>query len=139
MPALTPEFGTPDPRSAAIPRSAAYAVVRGSRDHFLIVRAKRGLFLPGGGSWPGESPEVTVCREVLEEIGADIVLDRHLGRAIQHFAANGVHYRMTAEFFAGTVPRVLDTVGEHEALWIQAKELEGCLYHECHEWAVRRA
>ena len=134
-----PEFGTVDPDIGVVPRSAAYALVRDSAGRFLVVRAAQGLFLPGGGVETGESVESAVVREVLEEAGIEVVIDRHVGRAIQHFLAEQAQYRMTADFFTASATRESTEPGEYPVLWLDAGELSGHLYHECHEWAVRRA
>ena len=140
MPETTPEFGTPNPKSDAVPRAAAYVVLKDGEGSVLIVRAKHGLFLPGGGSEPGESPESTVVRECLEEIGCEIEVGSHLGAAIQHFtASDGIRYRGTFNFFLASVLQEGAGSAEHDALWLQAADLSGRLFHESHEWAVRRA
>ncbi len=139
MPNEIPEFGTVNPDIEVVPRLAAYALVRDSGGRFLVVRAAPGLFLPGGGAETGESVESTVVREVLEEAAIEIVIDRHVGRAIQHFVAEQAQYRMTADFFTASVTSESPEPGEHPVLWLHAGELSGQLYHECHEWAVRRA
>ena len=139
MPNEIPEFGTVNPDIGVVPRSAAYALVRDSGGRFLVVRAAPGLFLPGGGTEADESGDTTVVREVLEETGIEVVIDRHVGTAIQHFVAEQAQYRMTADFFTASVIRESSEPGEHPVLWLHTRELSGQLYHECHEWAVRRA
>ena len=134
-----PEFGTPRPEAEAISRSAAYAVVRDAEGRFLVVRGEAGLFLPGGGAQAGESPESTVLREVLEEVGAKAVVRSHLGHAVQHFGAHGVEFRANMQFFVASVEKGDVGTGELEALWLPAPELSGRFCHESHEWAVRRA
>jgi 8-oxo-dGTP pyrophosphatase MutT (NUDIX family) len=49
----------------------------------LIERRRQGLHywaVPGGGIEPGESPEEAARREVHEELGLDVVLDREVDR-----------------------------------------------------------
>ena len=139
MSEATPEFGTPTPRAEIVPRSAAYAVVKDAEGRFLVVRGESGLFLPGGGAQAGESPESTVLREVLEEVGAKALVRSHLGDAVQHFSAHGVEFRDNMQFFVASLETGDVGSGEHEALWLQAADLSGRCYHESHEWAVRRA
>ncbi len=134
-----PEFGTLNSEIGVVPRSAAYALVRDSEGRFLVVRARPGLFLPGGGTEPTEPPESTVVREVLEETGMEVFVDGHIGSAIQYFLAEQAQYRMTAEFFVASVSREGPDPGEHVVHWLHIDDLSGQLYHECHEWAVRRA
>ena len=139
MSETTPEFGTPKPEAEVVSRSAAYAVTRDAEGRFLVVRGESGLFLPGGGAKTGESPESTVLREILEEVGAKAVVLSYLGHAVQHFSAHGVEFLANMQFFVASVEQGDVGSGEHEVLWLHAAELSGRFYHESHEWAVRSA
>ena len=58
----------------------AQAVIRSERGVLLTVRRDlRGWELPGGNRDPGESPEDALVREVREETGLDVVIERHVG------------------------------------------------------------
>jgi 8-oxo-dGTP pyrophosphatase MutT (NUDIX family) len=131
-----PEFGTPAARGA-VPRCAAYALVRDGRGCFLAVRGPSGLFLPGGGCESEESPEQALVRELREETGRDLVSFAYRSTAIQHFAAaDGVSYRMEAVFYTAALG---DQVAEPEGgpLWVDPATGEDLWYHACHAWAVR--
>ncbi len=64
-------------------RIGCYAVVVDPAQQVLLVHwnegGKSGWTLPGGGMDPGERPEQTAVREVLEESGYDVALDGLLG------------------------------------------------------------
>jgi ADP-ribose pyrophosphatase YjhB (NUDIX family) len=67
----------------AQPRPAAAAVVADGEGRILLTRRRYppqvgGWCLPGGLADPGETPEATARREVREETGLDVVLDRQL-------------------------------------------------------------
>lgn len=58
----------------------AQAIVHGEDGILLAVRSDlRGWELSGGEVEPGETPESAVCREVWEETGLEVEVDRHIG------------------------------------------------------------
>lgn len=62
------------------PRRVAQAVVVGEEGVLLAVRSNlRGWELPGGTLDPGESPEAAVVREVREETGLEVEVERLVG------------------------------------------------------------
>lgn len=130
-----PTFGVAD-SEGAVPRHAAYALVRDDLGRLLAVRGRRGFFLPGGGCEADESPEQALAREVREETGRELVRFVYRSTAIQHFASDGVSYRMRAVFYAALLG---DRVGEPEEglLWVDPSAEDIPWYHACHAWAVR--
>ena len=131
-----PVFGLPDPAQECTRRVAAYAVITDPAGRIAAVRGKAGYFLPGGGSLPGETPEQTIRREVLEELAREVRLLYCIGEAVQHFAADRVHYRMEAVFYAAEFSSETCGAGEHELCWIEPAEVERAFYHQCHAWAA---
>jgi 8-oxo-dGTP diphosphatase len=70
-----------DPPSAAVLIGAVCAIFD-SDDRVLLVRhtyGRRNWELPGGGAEPGESPDTTALRELLEETGLEAAIDRLTG------------------------------------------------------------
>jgi len=118
------------------PRPAAYAVITDGRGLIATVRHKQYLFLPGGGSLPDETPEQTVHRELLEELGYQVRILRKIGEAVQYFNADDGDYRMSAHFYRAVI--IGDPIGgaEFDAHWIHAGGTEETFYHQCHLWAV---
>lgn len=58
----------------------AQAIVHGDEGILLAVRSDlRGWELSGGTVEDGESPEAAVCREVWEETGLEVVVERYVG------------------------------------------------------------
>ncbi|MFL6208978.1 MAG: NUDIX domain-containing protein [Pyrinomonadaceae bacterium] len=134
-------FGSPEPAVTYTERRAAYVVIK-HNDQVALVKGQEKYFLPGGGSLPGERPEETITREVVEELARSVRLLRTLGEAIQYFyaAADDRHYRMLATFFSGEfMAQLTGRACEHELLWLPISEIEHVCFHACHAWAVRRA
>ncbi|HSN43736.1 MAG TPA: NUDIX hydrolase [Propionibacteriaceae bacterium] len=119
-------------------RIAAYAVVRSGRGVLGTECSERtavpGLWqLPGGGVNPGESPSETLVREVAEETGQiirinrliDLQSDHWIGRApngvLEDFHALRVIY--TATCLEPTQPSVVDIDGTTErAAWVPLRQ-----------------
>ncbi|HEY0545546.1 MAG TPA: NUDIX domain-containing protein [Pyrinomonadaceae bacterium] len=121
------------------PRPAAYAVITNGDRRVAAVRGKRGFFLPGGGSLPGEQPEETIRREVLEELARTVRLLRKIGEATQYFSAGEEHYRMRAVFYAAEFTGEHESEAEYTLAWLSLPEIEERFFHECHVWAVHLA
>jgi 8-oxo-dGTP pyrophosphatase MutT (NUDIX family) len=122
-------------------RPAAYAVVGNEYGGVATVSGPGGmLWLPGGGSLPGETPEETLIREVREELARSVWLVRKIGEATQFFYAAGedCYYKMLGTFFLAEFPDEPNGSGEHELFWLPLAEAGGAFFHESHAWAVRR-
>src|SRR5215471_20958831 len=93
-------FGSRSSLTKYVARRAAYVVII-DRGRVAMVSNGQSRFLPGGGSLPGETPEMTVAREVREEIGMSLRLLHLIGRATQYFYSDEDvrHYEMAAVFF----------------------------------------
>jgi 8-oxo-dGTP pyrophosphatase MutT (NUDIX family) len=120
-------------------RPAAYAVVRGKGNTVAAVRGPSGMmFLPGGGSLPGECPEDTVVREVREELARGVRLVSKIGEATQFFYARSddCYYQMLAVFFLAEFPDEPNGQGEYELLWLPLGEPTRAFFHESHAWAA---
>lgn len=117
-------------------RPAAYAVITNDAGDIAAVKAKSGYFLPGGGSFPNETPEETIHREVREELTRDVKLLHKIGAAIQYFSAGDVYYRMNAVFYRAEFASEPSGEGEHELHWLAPQAIAGQFFHQCHEWAI---
>lgn len=115
-------------------RIAAYAVVRSSRGVLGTECSEKtavpGLWqLPGGGLDPGESPSEALIREVAEETGQEVRINRLIDLQSDHWvgrAPNGVledfhalRIIYTATCLAPTTPNVVDIDGTtSQAAWV---------------------
>jgi 8-oxo-dGTP pyrophosphatase MutT (NUDIX family) len=141
IPPDLPIFGRAEPDIDYRDRRAAYVVVLDKAQRVVIVGAEDRLFLPGGGSHAGESPEETAHREVREELAHEVRLIHTLGDAVQYFyaASDRCHYRMLATFFVAEFTRRLPGSGEYELRWMPHDQVDGCFFHPCHVWGVQQA
>src|SRR5512145_2419119 len=98
-PDARPTFGSRPAGVTCEPRRAAYAVILDSRGRCAAVRAGDYWFLPGGGSFAGESAETTVLREIREECGCGARILGRIGEAVQYFKDSTRWYEMVAVFF----------------------------------------
>lgn len=126
-------FGEPEP--GARERQGSYAVIQDGVNRLLVVRGRRGLFLPGGGVDPGETPLQALHRELHEECGLEGLAPRFLGEALQHYRVEGQAIRMVARFWRVEAGRRLGP-GEDEWCWLALRDLSGGFFHASHAWAV---
>ena len=138
------EFGTAIAGRSYVLRPGGYAVIRNRRDEVAVVRTPEGLFLPGGGQLPGESPDQAAIRETAEESGLRIQIGVCLGVAdeLKFSAKEGGHLRKRCTFFAADAPdgaRGPAIELDHELLWLPFPEAMAQLSDESQRWAVRAA
>jgi 8-oxo-dGTP pyrophosphatase MutT (NUDIX family) len=130
-----PVFGQPSDGVAVVDRPAVYVVVPGARGSVATVATRLGLFLPGGGAWPGESSEQTARRECLEELAREVRFTGGSRSAVQHFSVDGRHVRMEAVFLGAEFAGEAVGPGEHELRWATALEADR-FFHASHAWAA---
>ena len=138
-----PEFGERVVGLEYWRRPSAYAVVIDDAGRVLVCAVDGKLHLPGGGIEVGESPEEAVLREVREETGLLVSLDRHLGIARQWVSEHdgSRHYAKTAHFYAAVVGggpggSVED---DHGVVWAPVERAAAEFMQGFHAWAVARA
>ncbi len=133
-----PTFGSQIAGIVYYDRPAAYAVIKGDASTVAVVPTRRGYFLPGGGSLPGEPPETTIEREVREELARSVRILWRIGEAVQYFFADDRHYRMQAVFFAAEFVGPTLGSGEYQLHWVTVHELKAAAFHASHVWAAQQ-
>jgi predicted kinase/8-oxo-dGTP pyrophosphatase MutT (NUDIX family)/diadenosine tetraphosphatase ApaH/serine/threonine PP2A family protein phosphatase len=123
-------------------RPGAYAFIRDEKGRVAVIRVPTGVFLPGGGSDPGETPEQTLVREMLEETGHEVRIGRPIARATQLVGTpeRGLIEKVGTYFEATLGPRVGEPAERDHALeWLPPDEAARALKHPAQQWVVRRA
>lgn len=114
-------------------RQAAYLVMP---DRFGRVSAVKGtgghLFLPGGGIEEGETAEVALRREVMEELGRNVALSARVAEGTQYFVYAGHSWQMEVTIFSGELGEQVRKTHQHPLIWAEPGEL----VHECMQWAA---
>jgi len=138
-----PVFGAAPAGVVCHPRPAAYVVVRAPDGRVAAIRAvafdgTTRCWLPGGAAKPDESPETTVGREVLEELGRAVRLTGRIGDAVQRFYAVSEQrwYEMTAVFFRGEFDGEPIGAGSDELYWLDPTRECDAFFHAGHAWAA---
>ena len=129
-------FGDKVPGCEYFDRPAAYAVILDDRGRVGVVPGKRGWFLPGGGTDPGETPEQTVLREAREEIARELILGELLGEATQYFSVDEKYCRLLAAFYIAELSAPVDIEAEYELQWVSLNDSREDFFHACHVWAA---
>jgi len=137
-----PIFGSKIAGQNYIERPGAYAVIQDEHGRFATLRIGTALFLPGGGSLPGETPEVTLQREVMEECGRAIKISREIGEAIEYLYApkHGVYYQIHSTFFNARFVdgEVLQHEEKHTFAWLSAIESRQHFQRPSQAWAIEQ-
>ncbi len=137
-----PTFGVRVAGRPYRPRPGAYAVIVDDDRRIGVVRTPVGLYLAGGGSDPGETPEQTLRREVREEIGFEVEIVRPLGNAVEFVeTAHEGGFVKECSFFEVRLGRSIAGAieADHELVWLEAGTAWNRLAHGSQAWAVRRA
>ncbi len=137
-----PRFGAVDPDVYYTTRPSAYVVIRDATQRVAAVRAPQGLFLPGGGIEPGETPHDAALRETMEETGLMVEISSTLGVATEFVWAKEdtpTGWVKPSTFFrAFVIEAGSSSEPDHDLVWVTQGEAEAGLNHESHVWAVVR-
>jgi 8-oxo-dGTP diphosphatase len=137
-----PEYGSPAPGVNYVLRPGGYAVIFDAAGRVAVVAAPGGLYLPGGGQDPEESPVDAAIREAREEGGLVVAVGRCLGVADELVFADAerTHYRKRCTFFlADVVGRADATEPDHALHWMPVEEAVRRLRDGSQRWAVAEA
>jgi 8-oxo-dGTP diphosphatase len=133
------EFGEKIPGKEYVDRPGAYAVIE-REGLYAVVKNPKSTFLIGGGIEEGETPEEALHREVLEEIGWSIRIDKKIGVALQHIYVPEAEVYISKEghFYKATLLEQVNETSEdtHELLWLSKEDALAKILHESHRWAL---
>ncbi len=137
--ARTPEFGEKIPGVEYILRPGAYAVIFDAHKRVAVIQVDERVFLPGGGSNPGEIPEETLQRVAREECGREIHIRWKIGEAISYLLepGEGQHYQVPGHYFSAAFgKRIADPLeSDHTLIWLDLQEAVDSL-PPAQAWAV---
>ena len=139
---LVPIFGVCRPGQVYVERPGAYALIADEARRLAVIRNERGrCFLPGGGIEPGESLELALRREVLEECGRQIDELAWLCAADEYVEApeEARCYLKRGSFYFATLHAqpVVPPEDGTELLWLNPAEANLRLVHPSQAWVVR--
>lgn len=132
------QFGIQKEGAIYIPRPGAYLIAFNDEKK-IAVDVYRGKYLfPGGGLDPGESADVGLVRELREELGAEILSSRVIGRANEYVDAFDGYFNKMFTFYTGElVGNNLVSLEEgHTFLWVTPEEFRQNARHPAQVWAL---
>ena len=137
-----PVFGHRPTDTHTVVRPSAYALVTDGNGGVAVVRTPHGLFLPGGGIEPGETPRETIIREVREECGLDVQLGSWAVHAIDfiYSTEERTHFEKHSTFIdaRSSGSDIAAHESDHELQWVAPSAAIASLSHASHRWAVER-
>lgn len=138
-----PTFGERSNQRAYKKRLGAYIIVtRNEHKEMVLIQAPNGaFFLPGGEIENDETKEEAIDREMLEELGIKVVIDRYLGQADEYFHSNhrNTDFHNPGYFFvAASWTQVCEPLEEGNGIkWVGISEGIELLKRGSHKWAVQ--
>lgn len=120
-------------------RPGAYAVIIREDGMIGCVQSDRGdgLIFPGGGIDEGETPEVALAREVMEEMVRDIESLEFLAHANEYV----IHpekgpLNRTGHYYKVTLTPGVDGVGDRVTRWVSIDEFLANSIHKANDWII---
>ena len=138
---MIPVFGEKEAEKKYQPRYEAYAILMNEEKEIALVQAPNGAyFLPGGEIEGHETKEETIEREMLEELGFEVVLSEYLGQADDYFySRHRETFFYNPGYFYSTKSweKVSEPLEEgNNSSWEQPAKAIALLKRGSHKWAV---
>lgn len=135
-------FGSPQAGVNYIERPGAYAILRNPLKQIALVQTNFGFFLPGGGLNDGETPELGLQREVLEEIGLEVRNLRLFAEARQYVISRfyGQAFLKHGYFYVADWVRSHGKwQKDHELVWSTNDSAIQQVTHDFQKWAIQKS
>lgn len=141
---MEPVFGKKEQDKTYQARYGAYVVVsRKKGQEVILVQAPNGAyFLPGGEIEGAETHLEAIKREMLEELGFEVVVGNYLGEAVEYFYSS---HRDTYFYHPGYFYVVnswekvaAPTEKTNNLRWVTPDEAMLLLKRGSHRWAVQK-
>lgn len=124
-----------------IDRRGAYLVP--VRDRCVgVVQTDKGYFLLGGGLKEGESDEICIRRECIEEVGYRASIKYKIGLAETYckIPTIGFFHPIQSYYIGELFEKIKEpTEKDHRLIWIEFENLKGKMYLEMQDWALEEA
>ncbi|MFD2305727.1 NUDIX hydrolase [Enterococcus termitis] len=139
-----PSFGEKSETLVYKKRLGAYIIVsRNDNSEIVLIQAPNGAyFLPGGEIEQGETKEAAINREMLEELGIEVVIGEYLGQADEYFHSRHRctdYYNPGYFFVADEWKQVCEPLEKtNEIRWVSVEEGISLLKRGSHKWAVKK-
>lgn len=118
-----------------------YAVIENNRKQIAVIVNNNIYFLPGGGVEPGETDVEALRREILEEIGYQVLTAAEIGETIEYIEAytDGKYYRVRGRFYKAQIGAKIGEGVEqnHRLVWLRPKDALKLLLRKSQVWAVQ--
>ncbi|MBO5312937.1 MAG: NUDIX domain-containing protein [Clostridia bacterium] len=106
-----------------------------------VVKTPKGYFLLGGGTEGNETPEETITRECLEEVGytVNIIGQVCSAEAYTKHPVIGYFHPMQM-YFSGELKEMVQkpSEGDHQLVWVDYEELKGNMFSMMQNWAIEQ-
>ena len=138
---MIPVFGEKEAEKKYQARYADYAILMNEEKEIALVQAPNGAyFLPGWEIEGHETKEETIEREMLEELGFEVVLWEYLGQADEYFySRHRETFFYNPGYFYSTKSweKVSEPLEEgNNSSWEQPAKAIALLKRGSHKWAV---
>ena len=135
------EFGTRLDGKKYIDRPGVYAVIEDNHKQIAVIETSNGYFLPGGGVDSGETEVEALKREIIEEIGYQVLELAEIGEAVEYIKAHtdGKYYRIHSRFYKVQID---SKIGEglekdHRLVWLRQGDALKLLMRQSQVWAIQ--
>ena len=134
------EFGARLEGIDYIDRPGVYAVIENDHEQIAVIETNNNYFLPGGGVESGETDMEALRREILEEIGYQVLAAAQIGETIEYIEAytDGKYYRVLGRFYRVQIGAKIGQGVEkdHRLVWLRQKDALKLLLRKSQVWAV---
>lgn len=134
------QFGNKEHGIEYFNRPSVYAVIFNDKDEIGIVEKNGLYFLPGGGIEQGEKAIDALLREVREETGIEVQIEKFLGNANEYLVSfdKTVKFNQIGSFYKCEI--VTDHKDQsdltHEFKWLNITTIESKIARRSHLWIL---